>query len=287
MPPLPRPAPRTRPVTRARALVCTGLLLLGGCRPAGPAASGGGGTRPAAAPGEADYVAPPGIVGVSMRDDKTSVAGLAPPGWTVRLSAPEGDSFAARARRDGSWTLVLPALRRARMFAVSAEAEGRVVHAEGALILAPPPFPALLARAGSGALSLGRGSPSLSIDAVDYDAGGFAAISGRAPPRTTTTVSIDGVPAGVAQAGPQGRYAVLAANRPLGFGVHTAVVRTGGASVERTFDLTRPAPLEAPYTATAEPGDWRLEWATPGGGVQVTLALASPGGPPVRPAGSG
>lgn len=235
----------------------------------------GGAASPSA---EAGYVSPPELSLAIREGGRVGLSGFVAPGWTVTLQAPEGDAVAAVAGRDGRWRLSLPAPARARMYAVSASGEGRSTHAEGALILAPPPFPpAILARAGTGAMAFATATGPV-IEAVDYDAQGFAAVSGRAKPRATVGLFMDGAPAGVDQADAAGRYAVLIANHALGFGDHLALVKTAAGSVERAFRMTRPAALNAPYLAERVPGAWRVEWATPGGGAQTTLLLASRAG---------
>jgi hypothetical protein len=75
-----------------------------------------------------------------------------------------------------------------------------------------------------------------------------------------------------------GRFAVLAAtaNRRPGFGLHEIEAATTAGLVRRAVTLTPPAPLAGPYAASGAPGDWTVEWALNGGGVQTTLLVAPP-----------
>jgi hypothetical protein len=206
--------------------------------------------------------------------------GSATPGGRVELMAPEGDSLAVQANPAGAWRLTLPAVSRPRMFALQARArapasDARLVHSEGALILIPNSGPpALLVRAGAGALVFAARVDRPLLDALDYDPGGFSAAAGRARPGSTVRLMIDGALAGVGQADAGGRYAILAANRRLPFGAHLALVQSGDGQDERRFTISPPGPtLTTPYKVDPTPDGWRLEWAIPGNGVQTTLVF--------------
>ena len=224
---------------------------------------------------EASYMSAPQVSKSAFgRNGAILLNGHAEPGAAIRLQAPEGDVSNARAGRDGRWSLRMPAVARPRMFALSAQIDQRVVHAEGALLLLPAPSPAaLLVRAGAGSLVMEGDGSGPRIAAVDYDPAGFVAVSGVAAPDAPVRLTLDGAPSGLSRADADGRYAVLAAGRELSFRNHVAMVQTPAGVVQRDFRLTTPTPLSSPYQATAEADGWRVEWAPSGGGVQSTLVF--------------
>lgn len=226
---------------------------------------------------EASYLAPPSVTGaVADRTGAVIVTGRAGPKAQVVLSTPEGETLHASANAQGVWTLSLPQAGHPRLFAISSRQAGRTVHAEGALVTLPHArVAAVMVRAGYAALPIGTGG-HLDIVAVDYDPNGFAGVSGVATPRSPVRLSVDGLPAGVTETDAQGRFAVLAANRPLSFGSHVLEAATPGGVVRQTVELTPPTPLNGPYSASSVPAGWTVEWALNGGGVQTTLVMAPP-----------
>ncbi len=278
-----------RPAWTITAMVLLACGSLCGCGPPGRGAAHGGAgqtLRTASAEGgvdggaEAGYLPPPRLVSVVRSPTAVMLMGSATPGGRVELMAPEGDSLAVQANPAGAWRLTLPAVSRPRMFALQARArapasDARLVHSEGALILIPNSGPpALLVRAGAGALVFAARVDRPLLDALDYDPGGFSAAAGRARPGSTVRLMIDGALAGVGQADAGGRYAILAANRRLPFGAHLALVQSGDGQDERRFTISPPGPtLTTPYKVDPTPDGWRLEWAIPGNGVQTTLVF--------------
>ncbi len=257
----------------------TCCLALSACGPDAPKHPPSQAGMSAADTAEFGYLSPPTLTGIGTdRAGELVLTGFAPPGAMVTLNAPERDAFSTHADPKGVWRIKLAPVTRPRMFAFMAESEGRLVHAEGALLLMPHPGPAaLLVRAGAGALVFDRPSLAPTLDALDYDPGGSVAVAGRARPGATVRLTLDGAPAGSGQADKVGRYTILAANRRLPFGPHAAAAQTAEGGTARRFDLTAPDSLTRPYQVQAESGAWRLEWAIPGGGVQTTLVF-KPGG---------
>ncbi len=225
---------------------------------------------------ELSYAVPPQVSGATpSANGGVVLTGRASPGATLRLSSPEGEVLTVAVRSTGRWTLRIPPLATPRMFALSASVGDRVVHGEGALLLARRPAPvALLVRTGSGALVIDGAVARPAILAVDCDPGGFCAVSGLARPRAAVRLSLDRTPAGAEQADEHGRYALMAASRRLQPGPHDAVVQTPDGEVRRSFTVTAPDPLRTPYQVTSLQDGWRVEWAIPGGGVQTTLVFA-------------
>jgi hypothetical protein len=233
---------------------------------------------------EAGYLPPPRLVSVSRSPTALMLMGSAAPDAEVELTAPEGDALGAAASRTGAWRLTLPAVVRPRMFAMAARlndpgSKARQVHSEGALILLPRSGPpALLVRAGAGAEVFATPTVRPTLDALDYDPGGFAAAAGRARPGAVVRLMMDGVLAGAGQADAGGRYSILAANGRLPFGPHTALVQAKDGQDERRFTIEPPGPtLTTNYKVDPTPEGWRLEWAIPGGGIQTTLVFTPAG----------
>jgi hypothetical protein len=136
----------------------------------------------------------------------------------------------------------------------------------------------MLLRPGAGALGLGRGEDGPAIIAIDYDAGGGAAVAGLAPPNTPVRLSLDGADAGEGQTDAQGRFAVLAANRTLAPGARTVEVETAAGVAQARLVVSPPGSLQgAAYRAVRQERGWRIDWAPRGGGVQTTIVFDRPG----------
>jgi hypothetical protein len=233
---------------------------------------------------EAGYLPPPRLLSVVRSPSAVMLMGSAAPQAKVELLAPEGETMTVQANAAGAWRLTLPAVTRPRMFALEDRLKdpaptGRVVHSEGALILIPHSGPpALLVRAGAGALVFAARAVRPSLDALDYDPGGFSAAAGRARPGASVRLMMDGVLAGVGQADSGGRFSILAPNRRLTFGTHMALVQSADGQDERSFTIDPPdSTLTTYYKVDPIPGGWRLEWALTGGGVQTTLVFIPAG----------
>jgi len=282
------------PLRTVAAQVSTALILLacgslGGCGPGAKSAAHGDAdptlrTAGADDGAEAGYLPPPQLRSVVRSRTAVMLLGSAAPNARVELMAPEGDVIAVHSSVAGAWRLTLPAVARPRMFALEARIKdgapgGRVVHSEGALVLIPHSGPpALLVRAGAGALVFAAQTVRPSLDALDYDPGGFSAAAGRARPGASVRLMMDGVLAGVGQADAGGRYSILAANRRLPLGGHTAVVQSADGQDERQFMISPPGPtLTTSYKVDPTPDGWRLEWVIPDGAVQTTLVFIPAG----------
>ena len=262
--------------------LCLAALGLDACgRPAGKPPKAAAEKADAASNG--GYLAPPQFnLAERGPDGVVRLTGTAAADAKVSLASPDGTAFTAMAGADGVWSLSLPPATAPRMFAVSADAGGETVRAEGALLVLPAPGPpGLLARAGSAAQVLGAAPKAARVVALDYDGEGGAAVAGFAPPGGQIRLSLDGQPAGVDQANAKGRFAVMAPNRRLPAGQRRIEIEVQGAppaSVEA--EVSPPQPLSAPYRATRQNGAWRIDWRPPGGGVQTTLVFDSEGTPP-------
>jgi hypothetical protein len=272
-------APKTWASTALILLACASVC---GCGPHGAHNDADPTQRAETADGraEAGYLPPPRLVSVVRSLTKVTLIGSAAPTARVELMAPEGETVTVQANGAGVWRLVLPAVTRPRMFALEERLNNgaptaRLVHSEGALILVPQSGPpALLVRAGAGALVFAARSVRPTLDALDYDPGGFSATAGRAQPGSSVRLTMDGQLAGVGQADSGGRYSILAANRRLPFGPHVAVVQSAQGQDERRFTIAPPGlTLTTPYRVDPMTDGWRLEWAISDNAVQTTLVF--------------
>lgn len=229
------------------------------------------GPASAAPPVETGYVAPPAVTAATVRDGRVRLSGTAPAKAKVRLATPQGEALFAEADGKGAWSLLLPAAGEARIFGLSAAWDGRTAQGEGYLLVTAAGEPVLL-RAGAGALRLRRDGPS-GVDAVDFDRDGGAVVSGRAPANAELRLHIDGDQTAEGRADAQGRYAI-AVPQPLESGAHQLDVFGDAAENSITIDAAPAAPIsEGPFRIAAVPGALRVDWMTPGGGVQSTLLL--------------
>jgi hypothetical protein len=203
--------------------------------------------------------------------------GVADPGARIRLATPAGQALFARADQAGRWRASLPPSASLRLFGLSMIDERQIVQSEGYLALTPSGT-AVRLRSGAGAVVLGPPCV-LCLTALDYDRKGGAVISGHAQPGEIVDLAVDGALRGRVAADSAGRY-FLDLDEPLGPGAHRlqAVGRTSRSVVET--QLEPPPPLtDGPFAADRRAAGWRIEWITPGGGVQTTL-LFDRSGPP-------
>jgi hypothetical protein len=251
-----------------------GLLALAACAPA-PGASGG--PPPAASGAERGYTPPPAVTSaVRAGEGRVLLYGTAPPASRLRVASPAGQEMFALADAGGTWRMALPPAADVRLFGVSAPVAGRLVQSEGYLAVTPGGEAARL-RAGSGAVVLDRPGPGIALLAADFDRKGGTVVSGRAPAHAPVKITADGVSVGQASVDASGRF-ILALDKPLSPGVHAIVASAGGASAEVSLTISPPDPLTAgPFRAESTPAGWRVDWLTPGGGVQSTVLFQAGG----------
>lgn len=252
------------------------------CVGAGLAACNRGGadwrqTEPAkpAAAQEAGYVRPPQlVVAQRLADGGVILTGRSDPRDRVRLSAPGGGAYGATADDAGRWTIGVPAADEVRLFGLSEVLAGRLVQSEGYIALAPTPGPAaVVLRAGAGALALGAAPAHPRIVAIDCDAAGGAVISGLARPGSTLHLSIDNGAGVDTRADADGRYSI-ALGATMARGDHEAAVQAGADVTRARFTVGAAAPIAGPpFRGQRQADRWRIDWITPGGGVQTTYVL--------------
>jgi hypothetical protein len=220
---------------------------------------------------EAAYLAPPTITGLTTANGALVLRGVAEPGARVRLGAPTGEALFVQTDARGGWALNLPPAESVRLYGLSMAVADRTVQAEGYIAILPGGR-AVRLRAGAGAVPLTAPAERLRILAVDYDRDGGAVVSGQATPGANLVLRVDGIDA-QGKADADGRFSI-AATEPLSPQAHQILVAGDGEdrivlAAVRAGDLGG-----APVQAAREGGGWRIEWLTPGGGVQTTVILA-------------
>ncbi len=240
----------------------------------------GGPGRGAAAP-QSDsvagaYRAPPFALSIArLGGGRISLTGMAQPGARIRLATPNGEAVFAGVSAKGNWRLALSGSTELRLFGLSMLEAGRDIQSEGYLAVTPTGRAAQL-RAGAGAMALETGGASPRLSAVDFDRKGGVVVSGDGPPGSTLVLSVDGVRRARFAAGVDARFS-QPLDEPLAAGLHNFEIdgRQPGRRIDAMIGPAEP-PLDGPFRARRLPGGWRIDWVTPGGGVQTTL-LFDPG----------
>jgi hypothetical protein len=247
----------------------TAALLACGCsNPSTPPAPQAGSSAGA----DLEYAAPPAPRSVApAAEGAIALSGVARPDALVRLASPDGAAIGATASNSGAWTLMIPGASELRLYSLSEDAAGNPLRARGYVAAWPAPeLGAATLRPGAGAERLDRAS-GLAISALDYDASGAAVASGFTRPDQTVRLSLDGADAGEDHADAAGRFSV-SLTRALTPGRHVLAAVGGDVRVRTAFEASPPGPLPHPPYAAARQGQaWRIDWMTPGGGLQTTL----------------
>ena len=153
----------------------------------------------------------------------------------------------------------------------------RAVQSTGYLAVLPPPGqPAIMLRAGGGSQGFVTPGSAPWISAVDYDAGGGATVSGVGRPGVPVKIVVDGIAAGDARPDSQGRFST-SLTFTLKPGLHQAEAQSSLGHGHADFVVSEAAPISGqPYLGQRQAGDWRIDWLTPGGAPQTTLAFDPP-----------
>lgn len=205
----------------------------------------------------------------TSREGRLSLSGTAQPEARVRLATPDGRATLTAADAEGRWRVSLPADPGVRFFGLSMTDAGRTVQSEGYVAVASDTAAVLRAGAGAAPLFPPTGGPTLV--AVDFDRKGGAVITAEAAPGEPLRLLVDGASRANGRAGIDGRF-VVALDEPLTEGDHRLDLVGERGSASQTVSISKPAPLPAiPLRAERLPGAWRIDWMTPGGGVQSTL----------------
>jgi len=256
------PAHRSHAAAVAALTLCAGLAACGRTPP-----------RAASAPSPSastDYAIPPAATSVRADAGGVTLSGTAQPGVRVRLGAPGGDAVFTPADATGRWRLRLPPSGETRIFGLSEKVGARQAQGQGYVVVTPEGRGALL-RAGSGAIRLDA-RPAAALGAVDFDNEDGVVISGTAPASTLVFLRIDGRQLAEARVDAGGRYNILL-TQPL-HGAHALEVAGDTFLSTGRVEVSRAAPLAAgPVRSQLTRGGRRIDWLTPGGGVQTTVLL--------------
>ncbi|MGZ6038390.1 MAG: hypothetical protein ACXWKR_06960 [Phenylobacterium sp.] len=250
------------------ALGAAAVLALAACGAKPPATATEGADSAAQ-----DYLSPPAVDTVRAGPDGVTLAGTAPVGGKVRLATPTGQAMFSTVDAHGRWAIALPPAAEARIFGLSASAGARQTQAEGYLLVTPVGQAAML-RAGASALRIDPVQrPGLRT--IDFDRGGGVEIAAQVPPGATVILHLDGRQADERRADATGRYEVsLGSPTPIRPGAHQIEVRGDGFSDQVTVKVTSAEPLaQGPLRSQLTPAGPRVDWMTPGGGVQSTLLI--------------
>lgn len=218
----------------------------------------------------AGYISPPAVRRITFTAAGALVEGTAGPGSTVRLGAPDGEAHTARAAASGQWRIRLEPAVRPRIFGLSMS-DKRKVQGEG-YVLVLPKGPGVILRAGAGAEVLEPGA-SARILAVDFDSDGGAVVSGIVQPNSALSVRSQGRPVGEGRSDAAGRF-YTALNQPLENGPQLIEVVCGDVTLRAQIEVG-PAPGAggSVMQVARVGGGLRIDWLTPGGGVQSTVLI--------------
>ena len=222
---------------------------------------------------QSDYAQPPELQ-TARREPQNMVAliGVSRPDAMIRLASPDGGAIGAKASHDGAWSLTVPGGPAPRLYSLSEDQPGQPLRARGYVAALPAPgAPAAILRPGAGVDSLGAADAGLTITGVDFDRSGVGVASGRAKAGEVVRITLDGTEVGEDTTSPEGVFAVpLSQSLHGGAHVLSAQARSGAASAAFRADATAPL-LKPGFLATRERDAWRIDWTTPGGGVQTTI----------------
>ncbi len=265
---------------RIRFRGCKSPIVAGGLAAALLAACGPSAPTPAATAekidsAEAGYVAPPSVDSVQRAGATVTLLGQGAPEADLRLRSPTGEVVSGRTDKDGRWSLTFANAPGVRLFGLSTTREGRTVQAEGYVMVAEGGDVALL-RAGAGAKRLAASSSSPRILAIDVDREGGAVVSGVAAPGAGLNVRVDRVTRGGGRTDDEGRF-FISLTDSLSPGAHDIQVAGEGGETAVSIVTSPPGPLvTGPVRSERAPQGWRIDWMTPGGGIQTTLLIGGP-----------
>ena len=220
---------------------------------------------------EVGYTAPPTVTKVAASAEGLLLSGQGPSGASIRLASPDGLVLETRASAKGDWQLTVPPASGVRLFGLSTTQGTRTVQAQGYVLLTPQGQGHLL-RAGGGAQAIGAVTIP-AITAIDFDREGAVVVSGTVPAGSSVTIRADGRQGADGRANSLGRFAI-SLPQPLSPGSHSLRVFSNGTERSVTLDMSPAASLvEGPFRSTSTTAGLRVDWMTPGGGVQSTVIL--------------
>lgn len=224
--------------------------------------------------GAQDYLSPPQVDTVRAGPGGVTLAGTAMVGGKVGLAAPAGQAMFSTVDAKGRWAIALPPAAEARIFRLAANADGRQTEAEGYLLVTPSGQAALL-RAGASAVRIDP-APRIGLRTVDFDRGGGMEIAAETAPGATVIVRLDRRQVAESRADAAGRYEVSLSSprQPIPPGAHEIQISGDGFNDQATVQVSPAAPLaQGPLRSQLTPAGLRVDWMTPGHGVQSTLLI--------------
>ena len=244
------------------------LPALAGCGAKPPSAAADG-----AAASAQDYLSPPKVDTVRAGEGGVTLAGTATVGGKVRLATPTGQAMFSTVDAHGRWAIALPPDAEARIFGLSARVGGRQTQAEGYLLVTPAGQAAIL-RAGASAVRIDP-APRPGLRSIDFDRGGGVEVAAQVSPGATVILRLDGRQADERRADANGRYEVsLGSPTPIRPGEHQIEVRGDGFADQVSVKVAPAEPLaQSPLRSQLTSAGPRVDWMTPGGGVQSTLLI--------------
>lgn len=223
---------------------------------------------------EAGYMAPPTLESARRTARGVALSGKGVPNADLRLGSPTGEVVMGRVDGLGQWAATVPNEPGVRLFGLSTTHDGRTVQAEGYVMVTEDGEVALL-RAGAGASRLAPESSSPRILAVDVDREGGAVVSGVARPGAGLNVRVDRITQGGARTDDMGRF-FISLRGLLTPGVHDIQVAGEGGETAISVAISPATPLTyGPVRAERAATGWRVDWMTPGGGVQSTYLIGA------------
>jgi len=260
------------------ALAAAGLLA--GCQPSRPAARNPQAEADAAMEAKG-YTHAPAITAVAAGAEHgfVLVSGSAPADSRVRLVFSDplkgGQAVGVTADAQGQFQAEVPIASDGGLYDLTVDDGGRIRSAEGRLFVpAGRPDKTVLLRPGSVSRLLQPGA--MGIAAVDYDAAGAFAVSGRVTPNTAVDVIVNGEIRAQMSSDGQGVFEAAtqvpkpepgAPPQPV-----SIIVQAGKASYTRDVQLVFVAPgVQDQVTQSAT--DWRVDWRLPGQGNQSTIVF--------------
>jgi len=262
-------------VWKQLAMVC-GFLVVSACGQAERSDSAWRGAAPKASAdpaAEAGYLKPPVLKASRiLADGRIALTGSAEAAVEVRLGTPGGEAMTAIAGADGQWSMQIPQAATVQLFGLSmATRDGRRVQAQGYLAVLPDGRAAQL-RSGASAQVIGQTSAEPRLLSVDFDRDGAASVAGVALPESGVSLRVDRAAAGAGKTDRDGRFH-LAIERPLASGARRFEIAGERGEQILVISISPAAALGAPFRAYRVGPHWRIDWMTPGGGVQTTLFL--------------
>jgi len=253
-------------------------MLLGACQPPHKAARSPQAEADAAMEAQGFTHAPTiGGVAPGAEPGFVVISGLAPADSRVRLVFSDplkgGQAVGVTADAQGQFHAEVPMTAGGGIYDLSVDDGGRVRSAESRLFVPPTaPDKATLLRPGSISRLLQPGA--MGIMAVDYDAAGAFAVSGRAEPDTALDVIVNGEIRAQVRSDAQGMFEAATqvpkpgpAPQPV-----SIIVQAGKAAYTRDVQVVA-VTTGAKDQVTESPADWRVDWRLPGQGTQSTIVF--------------